>query len=57
MIIEDHSSCDFIKNEKSEYIIKKGLKVSKKNIVFEDAMCFKIFPNICDLQIIRFHTS
>ena len=34
MIIEDHSSCDFIKNENSEYIIKKGLKVSKKNIVF-----------------------
>ena len=23
MIIEDHSSCDFVKNEKSEYIIKK----------------------------------
>jgi len=36
LIIEDHSSCDFIKNEKSEYIIKKGLKVLKKNIVFED---------------------
>jgi len=36
MIIEEHSSCDFIKNEKSEYIINKGLKVSKKNIVFED---------------------
>ena len=36
MIIEDHSSCDFVKNEKSEYIIKKGLKVSKKNIVSED---------------------
>ena len=36
MIIEDHSSCDFVKNEKSEYIIKKGLKVSKKDIVFED---------------------
>ena len=36
MIIEEHSSCDFIKNEKSEYIISKGLKVSKKNIVFED---------------------
>ncbi len=36
MIIEDHSSCNFIKNEKSEYIISKGLKVSKKNIVFED---------------------
>ena len=36
MIIEDHSSCDFVKNEKSEYIIKKGLKVSKKNVVSED---------------------
>ena len=36
MIIEDHSSCDFIKNEKSEYLISKGLKVFKKNIVFED---------------------
>ena len=35
MIIEDTSSCDFIKNEKSEYIIKNGLKISKKNIVFE----------------------
>jgi uncharacterized heparinase superfamily protein len=36
MVIEEHSSCDFIKNEKSEYIINKGLKVSKKNIIFED---------------------
>ena len=36
MIIEDHSSCDFIKNEKSEYLISKGLKVFKKNIVFEN---------------------
>jgi uncharacterized heparinase superfamily protein len=35
MIVEDNSSCDFIKNEKSEYIIKNGLKISKKNIVFE----------------------
>ena len=36
LIIEDHSSCDFIKNERSEYLIKQGLKVSKKSIVFED---------------------
>ena len=36
MIIEDHSSCNFIKNEKSEFLIKKGLNVFKKNIVFED---------------------
>ena len=35
MIIEDNSSCDFIKNEKSEYIIKNGLKISKKNIIFQ----------------------
>ncbi|MDC0250342.1 heparinase II/III-family protein [Candidatus Pelagibacter sp.] len=36
LIIEDQSSCNFLKNEKSEYLIKKGLKVSKKNIIFED---------------------
>ena len=36
LIIEDHSSCNFLKNEKSEYQIKQGLKVSKKNIIFED---------------------
>ncbi len=36
LIIEDHSSCNFIKNEKSEYIIKQGLKVSKKNIIYEE---------------------
>ena len=36
LVIEDHSSCDFIKNEKSEYIIKQMINVSKKNIVYED---------------------
>ena len=36
LVIEDYSSCDFLKNEKTEYLIKDGLKVSKKNIVFED---------------------
>ena len=36
LIIGDHSSCNFFRNEKSEYLIKQGLKVSKKNIVFED---------------------
>ena len=36
LIIEDHSSCDFLKNEKSEYLIKQGLKVFKKNIIFEN---------------------
>jgi uncharacterized heparinase superfamily protein len=36
LIIEDYSSCYFVKNQRSEYLIKQGLKVSKKNIVFED---------------------
>ena len=36
LIVEDHSSCNFIINEKSEYLIKKGLKVFNKSIVFED---------------------
>ena len=58
MIIEDNSSCDFIKNEKSEYIIKNGLKISKKNIVFEtnywkisashDGYYKNTFVNICE---------
>ncbi len=34
LIIEDTSSCKFIKKN-NNFIIKKGLKVSKKNIVFE----------------------
>jgi uncharacterized heparinase superfamily protein len=36
LIIEDYSSCYFVKNQRSEYLIKQGLKVSKKSIVFED---------------------
>ena len=36
LIIEDYSSCNFIKNEKLEHLIKQGLKISKKNIVCED---------------------
>ena len=36
LIVEDHSSCNFIINEKSEYLITKGLKVFNKNIIFED---------------------
>jgi uncharacterized heparinase superfamily protein len=36
LVIEDYSSCYFVKNQRSEYLIKQGLKVSKKNIVFED---------------------
>ncbi len=35
LLIEDTSSCKFIKKDKS-FIINKGLKVSKKNIVFEN---------------------
>jgi len=35
LIIEDHSSCNFIKKN-SNYIVDKGLKISKKNVVFED---------------------
>ncbi len=33
--IEDYSSCNFIKHQKN-LIIDKGLKVSKKNVVFEN---------------------
>ncbi len=33
--IEDYSSCNFIKSQKN-FIIDKGLKVSKKNVVFEN---------------------
>jgi uncharacterized heparinase superfamily protein len=36
LIIEDYSSCNFKKVEKSNYLIDRGLKVSKKNIVFEE---------------------
>ena len=36
LIIEDYSSCNFIKDEKKDYVIKRGIKVSNKNIVFED---------------------
>ena len=34
--IEDHSSCDFKKLNKSNLILKKGVRIIKKNIVFED---------------------
>ncbi len=33
--IEDYSSCNFIKHQKN-FIVDKGLKVSKKNVVFEN---------------------
>ena len=34
--IEDHSSCDYKKLDKSNLIVKKGIRIIKKNIVFED---------------------
>jgi len=36
LIIEDYSSCNFRKIKNSNYIIDKGLKILKKNIVFEE---------------------
>ena len=34
--IEDHSSCDYKKFDKSNLVVKKGVHIIKKNIVFED---------------------
>jgi len=34
--IEDHSSCDFRKLNKSNLIVNKGIRIIKKNIVFEN---------------------
>ena len=34
--IEDHSSCDYKKLNKSNILIKEGIKIIKKNIVSED---------------------
>jgi uncharacterized heparinase superfamily protein len=34
--IEDHSSCDYIKLDKSNLIVDKGIHIIKKNLVFED---------------------
>jgi len=34
--IEDHSSCDYRKLDKSNLIVEKGIRIIKKNIVFED---------------------
>jgi len=34
--IEDHSSCDYRKLDKSNLIVDKGVRIIKKNIVFED---------------------
>ena len=36
LIIEDYSSCGFKKREKSGFVVDPGLKITKKNIVFED---------------------
>jgi uncharacterized heparinase superfamily protein len=33
--IEDHSSCDFIKLDKSNLIVNKGIHIIKRNLVFE----------------------
>ena len=33
--IEDHSSCDYKKLDKFNFIVKKGLRIIKKNTVFE----------------------
>jgi uncharacterized heparinase superfamily protein len=34
--VEDHSSCDFKKKDKFNIIVEKGVRIIKKNIVFED---------------------
>jgi uncharacterized heparinase superfamily protein len=34
--IEDHSSCDFKKSDRSNLIVKKGINIIKKNVVFEN---------------------
>ena len=36
LVIEDYSSCNFKKTEKFGFIVDKDLKITKKNIVFED---------------------
>ena len=36
LVIEDYSSCSFKKTEKLDFVIDKGLKITKKNIVFEN---------------------
>jgi uncharacterized heparinase superfamily protein len=35
LVIEDYSSCSFKKREKSNFIVNQGLKITKKNIIFE----------------------
>ena len=35
LIIEDHSSCTYCKNRDSDLVINKGLRITKKNTIFE----------------------
>ena len=34
--VEDHSSCDYKKLDKSNLVVEKGLRIIRKNVVFED---------------------
>ena len=36
LTIEDHSSCNYKKLNKSNLIVEKGIRISKKNIIFEN---------------------
>ena len=36
LVVEDYSSCHFKKVEHSNFVVDKGLKITKKNIVFEN---------------------
>ena len=36
LTIEDYSSCNFKKKERLDFVVNQGLKITKKNIVFED---------------------
>jgi uncharacterized heparinase superfamily protein len=36
LIIEDYSSCSYQKTKESNYIVNKGLRITKKNIIFEE---------------------
>ena len=36
LIIEDYSSCSFKQNRELDYIVNKGLKVIKKNVILEE---------------------
>ncbi len=54
LIIEDYSSCNF-KKDQTNLVINKGLKVSKKNIVFENNY-WKI-SGAHDGYLIKFGTS